>query len=84
MKIYIESVSRVHFKNKYRIRCWRKEKTGYSHADTLRDIRKVTAHFKETMLPYQMAKQLLEIKRMNAAEVVNTKGYGVVLYRNWP
>jgi len=84
MKIYVESISRIHFKNKYRIRCWRKEKPGFSHTDTLKDIRKIVAEFEETMLPQQMAQQLLEIKRMNAAEVVNTKGYGVVLYKNWP
>jgi hypothetical protein len=39
---------------------------------------------KEPWTIFDLAKHLLEIDRVNAVEVKNAQGNGVVLYKDWP
>src|SRR5688572_30649073 len=76
----------------YWIRLWRQE-TIYVDEDSesvrneairILDARKRFVNDKGEKEKYEMAMTLIQIDRMNAVEVVDEKGDGVVVYKDWP
>ena len=68
------------------IRCWRQE-DGYSAEiveNTRREIDEVLQAANITKPTAAGAEMLLEIDRMNAVEILDGSGNGLVVYKDWP
>jgi hypothetical protein len=90
MTIYTESMTKLYLHD-LTIRAWRQEtepestETNYSKevADLL--VEKYESIPEESPVSFSdIAKIFLEIERMNAIEIVNSQGDGVVVYKDWP
>lgn len=82
MNILRESMTKVSY-NSWTIRVWREIELGKTENRTEIRNRAVDAtlcHKTEE----EIAKYVLELDRVNAVEVLNFKGEGEVLYRDWP
>ncbi len=94
MEIYIESMTKVIVPwAGLVIRCWRQEdmiddKTNKKNQEELRlfvlnkdnsDLFSIGGNS-----CYPIAEAVLKLERMNAVEVLDGAGNGVVLYRDWP
>ena len=89
----IESMTKLQFPE-YTVRVWREE----ANADTLKNSRNevivlvkgLFGHIGDNFGSvadkdcYQVAKRILRLDNVNAVEVVDDAGAGVVLYKNWP
>lgn len=92
MDILIESMTKVIFPP-YTIRCWRQE-DRYSDAVKAKTLEEIYLALKKINgMRYKIfpgdgvafvAKELIKMDRMNAVEVIEDDGNGVVLYKNWP
>lgn len=86
MKVLIESMTKLQI-HELTIRCWRQEleEPDDNANDLIRQelIRIYNNDFSDgqEMTYTEFAKKLLEIDRMNAVEIVNDEGDGVVLYK---
>ena len=83
--ILCESMTALEF-NGLKIRCWREEDMSYFRPDEPKiEIETLLMTFKEGIAPKDIALTLLNyIDRMNAVEVTNSFGNGIVLYSSWP
>jgi hypothetical protein len=82
MNILRESMTR-HFSSPYTIRVWRQEELGGKVDNS--DLREaITAAHKKVGGPFEIAKAVLAVPRVNAVEVLLPYGDGEVLYRDWP
>lgn len=83
--ILCESMTAIEF-NGLKIRCWREEDMSYFRPDETKiEIDTLIRTFKADIAPKDVALTLLNyIARMNAVEVTNSFGNGIVLYSNWP
>lgn len=92
MNIYLESMTKVIFSpmpwKQFIIRCWRQESFVDNETDDRNrtDIYGVLALLDERDKKDRsvIAKKLLELELMNAVEVIEENGNGVVLYKDWP
>jgi hypothetical protein len=93
-EILIESMTRFTFRLSpgkfYNIRMWRQEK-AYSDSssvevyDIARKLLENQKHwFKDKTSKSEVAQALLQVDRMNAVEVLDEMGDGVVMYKDWP
>jgi hypothetical protein len=96
MNILIESMTRLVIMpapgRQFMIRLWRQEET-YSDAIRERTLLQAAALAEGFTYPIngkamvdkcEVAKVLLGMDRMNAVEVVDESGEGVVVYKDWP
>lgn len=70
----------------YNIRCWREETdlTNAQRAKTRNQIMELIGEM-DVRTPIDLiAKQIGQLPRMNAVEVLDEEGDGVVYYREWP
>lgn len=83
-RIYIESMTKVtDIEKNLAVRCWRHElNKDYNPTSNKREITEVLAQ--EYPTAYAAAEAVLEIDRMNAVEILDSDGNGVVLYKDWP
>lgn len=82
MNILKESMTRftVH---RFTIRIWREEPTPYEQVNNL-DLFQAIACLTPEITEEKAARAILIVPRVNAVEVLNEDGNGVVLYRDWP
>jgi hypothetical protein len=80
MTILIESMHKLDI-GPYAVRIWREEPVGYvwSPEDAVE-----LPSFESPYVRTEIAAALLELPRVNAVEVLDRRGHGVVFYRNWP
>jgi len=83
--ILCESMTALEF-NGLKIRCWREEDMSYFRPDETKiEIDTLIRTFKADITLKDIALTLLNyIDRMNAVEVTNSFGNGIVLYSSWP
>jgi hypothetical protein len=65
----------------YSVRIWRQEELTGSFDN--QDLIDAAAQY-EIASGQDLADLLIELPRVNAVEVLDPKGFGVVLYQNWP
>lgn len=84
MKVLIESMTRYKFQG-FTVRCWREEESFSMEAQriTFRDIN-IAINGVGSYDENTIAETLIKLDRMNAVEVLDKRGQGVVLYKNWP
>jgi hypothetical protein len=78
----IESMTRVTLPNKMYIRVWRQEnelKATYDNNDIHR-LCKLNTY----MSPEQLAEKVCTLPRINAVEVLDADGSGLLIYPDWP
>ena len=85
----VESMTKLRF-SPWRVRVWRTEVSveDYYHNDDLEaavlEMAAIKAKHRQEVRVSDLAKCLLSLDRVNAVEVVDEKGNGIVLYREWP
>jgi hypothetical protein len=73
----------------FRVRVWRQEdslRSVYNNEDILEKVQSWT-EFKKTIggwFSHELADFILKMERVNAVEVVDKFGNGIVLYSEWP
>ena len=78
----IESMTRVTLPNKMYIRVWRQEnelKSTYDNSD-IYTLCKLNTY----MSPEQLAEKICTLSRINAVEVLDADGSGLLIYPDWP
>lgn len=89
MEIYLESMTKLVHKvepwKELTIRCWRQEEnyTPETNHKNAKDIGVALSKLATKDLK-EIAEWLLQIDRMNAVEVIDQGGFGIVLYKDWP
>jgi len=74
----------------YSVRVWRGEPLPFfddarHHFDKSDIIRAINAlDILEDPDPFEIAKTLIDLPRVNAVEVLDPEKHGIVLYRDWP
>lgn len=67
------------------IRCWRQEDSpDFDVEDNQVAIYNALQGTSPTLTDHEIALTVLQLDRVNAVEVLNRFGCGVVLYKNWP
>lgn len=98
MEILIESMTSIDSEiltdygyKKLKVRCWREEQVynDETEENTRTEVRELLRDFfpkkeKGVSRRWQVASLILNLEDMNAVEVLNDNGNGVVLYKNWP
>ena len=89
MAAVIESMTRVE-RGPYIVRIWRQEEVIVDK-DTLKDgydnddVRLVILRIPWTSLnPKRIVEEVVKLPRINAVEVINRQGDGIVYYPDWP
>lgn len=86
MSIYIESMTKFSLPG-LKIRIWREEKETPEDPGTFDkpyDLQEAMDRLDVHKSFYEMAKELLEIERVNAVEILDPAGDGIVIYKDWP
>lgn len=93
MEVYFESMTKVVYSRRpweqLIIRVWRNEidEIGEEEMQTKNNAEIHEALMKLNLINHskkEIAEWLLQIDRMNAVEVLDHTGFGVVLYKDWP
>ena len=84
MTTLIESMHKFSF-GEYSIRVWREEPPDYEWSED--DVSQFNGGLPLSDIPYsktQIAAGILALPKVNAVEVLDREGNGVVFYNNWP
>lgn len=91
MNIYFESMTKIIFHAEpwrvLNIRCWRQEDNYENENTDAKNKEEIEAALKgieNKTNKIDVANHLLKIERMNAVEVLDDKGNGPVVYKDWP
>lgn len=87
MSILIESMTRIEHQE-LTIRVWREEIQLITEAvieQNFKDVKGLLSQLGNWNDVHSMALAIMDLSRVNAVEVVRTdKGFGIVLYKDWP
>lgn len=86
MANYIESMTRFKLPG-LTIRIWREENDNVADPNTFDkplDLQEALDKLDLEKSFYEMAKKLLELAKVNAVEILDPAGDGIVIYKNWP
>lgn len=89
MEIYIESMGKFFHRvapwSTYTIRLWRQE-SNYDDKNSEESIKAAADAIKDlkTEDKKEIAEAILKVDRMNAVEVLDGTGNGVIFYKDWP
>lgn len=90
MSTLIESMTKVPYVCKpgviFTIRCWRQEVEydEFVKHGTATDISIAVSELKRGLSAKQVCETLLALVSMNAVEVIDNDGNGLVMYKDWP
>jgi hypothetical protein len=92
MNILVESMTKILAASGYVIRVWREQsdiQDEYNNTDLYTAVYRHQAKNAQDgnsicIKPTVLIKELLELGRVNAVEIVDKGGVGVVAYKNWP
>lgn len=81
MNILAESMTKLHWRG-LAIRVWREE-TSIESAPDNKDLVEAVEN-SPSKLGNELAASILRVDRVNAVEILDSNGNGIVLYRDWP
>ena len=84
MNVLVESMTKI-VRGLYTIRIWREEKEYFSLIETTKDLNnKFEMIWFDDIKISTLSRALLEIDKVNAVEVLDKDGAGIVYYKDWP
>lgn len=83
-KRILESMTKVYLDDGTVVRVWRQEPLEYEPSESTNNSLKDLVFTLEGMPPRKMADVLISQPDINAVEVLDDNGNGIVLYSEWP